>query len=147
MFYNKTIKCFYNLNLWILNRFIYFKQRTRYWWVRYNQIGPLREGRRGCTCYIRKFLSYNHKISFCSDIESIFVNIFLPKSKPILVGSYIDDLTNLIEHFNNYLKEGNISNTQERYLIGEFNVNMLNGNKILLKKQYSDSCSQTSLNI
>ena len=40
----------------------------------------------GVTCYIRKFLSYNHKSSFCRDIESIFIDIFLSKSKPTLVG-------------------------------------------------------------
>ena len=38
------------------------------------------------TCCIRRSLSYNHKSSFCCNIESIFTDIFLPKSKPILVG-------------------------------------------------------------
>ena len=27
----------------------------------------------GVPCYIRKFLSYKHKLSFCSNIESIFI--------------------------------------------------------------------------
>ena len=40
------------------------------------------------------------------------------------------------------MKEYNICNTQEYYLIGDFNVSLLSGNKILLKKQYSDSYSQ-----
>ena len=34
----------------------------------------------GVACYIRKSLSYNHKTSFCRNIESIFIDIFLPKS-------------------------------------------------------------------
>ena len=34
-------------------------------------------------CYIKKSLSYNHKTSFYCNIESIFIDIFLPKSKPI----------------------------------------------------------------
>ena len=41
----------------------------------------------GVACYIRKSLSYNRKTSFCRNIEHIFVDIFLPKSKPILVGA------------------------------------------------------------
>ena len=48
-----------------------------------------------------------------------------------------------IDHLNNSLKESNISNTQECYLIGDFNINLLSGNKMTLKKQYSDAYSQT----
>ena len=48
----------------------------------------LDRSRRGgeVACYTRKSLSYNHKTSFCRNNESIFKDIFLPKSKPILVG-------------------------------------------------------------
>ena len=98
----------------------------------------------GVACYIRKSLSYNHKTSFCRNIESIFIDIFLPKSKPILVGVLYQpsDKPDFIEHLNNSLKESNISNTQECYLISDFNVNLLSGNDMILKKQYSDSYSQ-----
>ena len=51
--------------------------------------------------------------------------------------------SDFIEHLNNSLKESNISNTQECYLIGDFNINLLSGNKMTLEKQYSDSYSQT----
>ena len=82
-----------------------------------------------------------HKTSFCCNTENFFIDIFLPKSKPISVGvlyrpSYKPDF---IEHLNNYLKESKISNTQECYLICDFNVNLLSGNKMILEKQYSDS--------
>ena len=40
----------------------------------------------GAPRYIRKTLSCNHKTSFCRNIESIFIDIFLPKSKLILAG-------------------------------------------------------------
>ena len=90
----------------------------------------------GVACYIRKSLSYNHKTSFCRNNESIFIDIFSPKSKPILVGVLYrsTDKADFIEHLNNSLKESNISNTQEWYLIDDFNVNLLSGNKMLLKK-------------
>ena len=98
----------------------------------------------GVACCIRKSLTYNHKTSFCRNIESIFTDIFSPKSKPFLIGVLYRPPENpyLIEHLNNSLKESNISNTQKCYLIGEFNVDLLSGNKMLLKKQYSNSCSQ-----
>ena len=75
---------------------------------------------------------------------SIFINIFLSKSKPILVGVLYKppDKSYFTEHLNNSLKESNISNIQQCYLIGEFNVNLSSGNKMLLKKQYSDTYSQ-----
>ena len=68
----------------------------------------------------------------------------MPKSKQILVGVLYrpPDEADFIEHLNKSLKESNISNIQECYLIGDFNVNLLSGNKMLLKKQYSDSYSQ-----
>ena len=40
----------------------------------------------GVACYIRKSLSYNYKSNFCPNTESIFTDIFLAKSKPVLVG-------------------------------------------------------------
>ena len=68
----------------------------------------------------------------------------MPKRKPILVGVLYPppDKPGFIEYLNNSLKESNISNTQKCFLIGDFNVNLLSGNKMLLKKQYSVSYSQ-----
>ena len=51
---------------------------------------------------------------------------------------------NFIEHLNNSLSESNTSITQECYLIGDFDVNLLSGNKMLLKKQYFDSSNKAS---
>ena len=90
-------------------------------------------------------LSYNHKLSLCHHIKNIFINIFLPKSRPNLIGVLYQPpgKPDSIEHLHNSLKESNIPNIQECYLIGDFNVNLLSGNKMLFKKQYSDAYSQT----
>ena len=84
----------------------------------------------GVACYIRKSLSYNHQTSFCRNIESIFIDIFLPKSKTIFVGVLYrpPNKPDFIEHLNNSLKESNISNIPECYLISDFNVNLSSGN-------------------
>ena len=86
----------------------------------------------------------NYKSSLCPNIESIFIDIFLPKSKPISVGVLhrLSDKPRLTEYLDYSLKESNISNIQECYLIGDFNINLLSGNKMLLDKQYNNSYSQ-----
>ena len=41
----------------------------------------------GVACFIKKFLACNYKEKFCKTTESILIDIFLPKTKPILVGT------------------------------------------------------------
>ena len=45
-----------------------------------------RSWRGGVACYVNKFLEHNYKHSFCKNTKSILTNIFLPKTKPVLVG-------------------------------------------------------------
>ena len=40
----------------------------------------------GVACYIRNNLSYNIKENFSDEIENLFLDIMLPKTKPILLG-------------------------------------------------------------
>ena len=95
---------------------------------------------------ILKSRYFIQKSSFCLNIESIFIHIFLPISKPILVGVLYrpPGKPKFIEYLDNSLKESDISNIQERYLMSHFNVNLLSGNKMLLVKKYYDSYSQAS---
>ena len=53
-----------------------------------------REGVVGC--YVKTILIYNYKQNFCENTESIFIDIFLPKTKPILVGILYKPLTRTI---------------------------------------------------
>ena len=64
-----------------------------------------REG--GFECYIRSpYLTIISQV-FLHNIESIFIVMFLPKSKSILVGVLYRpfDKPNFIQHVNNFLKE------------------------------------------
>ena len=101
----------------------------------------------GDTCYIKKSLSYNHKSSFCHNIENIFIDNYLPKSKPILVGMLYrpPDKPGFIDYLDNSFKESNISNIKECYLIGDFNISLLIGIKMLLDKQFYDSYCQAPI--
>ena len=37
-------------------------------------------------CFVKNSISYNQKPNFCINTKSIFTEIFLPKSKPVLIG-------------------------------------------------------------
>ena len=69
----------------------------------------------GDAYYIRKSLSYSHEPNFCGDIESIFIDIFLLKSEPILVEvlNRPPNKPEFIEHLDNSVKENNIGNIQD----------------------------------
>ena len=99
----------------------------------------------GAACYIRKSLSYNYKSDFCPNTESIFTDIFLAKSKPILVCMWYrpPDKPGFTECLDQSLIESNISNIQECYLIGDFNVTLLSRNNMLLEKQHYNIMTPT----
>ena len=40
----------------------------------------------GVVCYIRNDISFNVRGDFSSEIENIFLDIFLPKTNPMLIG-------------------------------------------------------------
>ena len=95
--------------------------------------------------YIKNHYLNNHKLSFSPNIDSIFIDIFLSKSKTTLVGMLCQplDKSRFIEYLDNsLLKEGNISNIQQCYLMDDFNVNLLSRIKMLLDKYCYDSYSQ-----
>ena len=58
----------------------------------------------GVARYIKSSIACSYKESFCSNTESIFVNIFLPKSKPILLGILYrpPDKSDFVQHIKVY---------------------------------------------
>ena len=41
---------------------------------------------RGVACYVKNIRHYNVRYKLSSDFENIFLDLFLPNSKPILIG-------------------------------------------------------------
>ena len=72
-----------------------------------------------------KTLSYNRKPNFCINTESIFIEIFLPKSKPVLIGiSYRPpDKYNSVNCLERAFSDTNAFESQECYLLGD-NTNL-----------------------
>ena len=90
----------------------------------------------GVACYIRKDLVFNLRENFSPDIENIFFDIQLPRSKPILIGilyrppttpGFLDKLTQASSKTNNF-------DNQEVYILGD----LYTSNGI---KRYKEFCS------
>ena len=65
----------------------------------------------GVVCYIRNDISFNVRGDFSSEIENMFLDIFLPKTKPILIGilyrppdqsGFLDKLSTAISKTSNF---------------------------------------------
>ena len=68
------------------------------------------------------------------DIEGIFFDILLPKTKPIFVGIIYRPPTciNVLKCFNQHLDDINLDN--EIFLLGDFSMNLFDNGKYILKE-------------
>ena len=75
--------------------------------------------------YVNKNRGAKERVNFSKDIENVFVDILLPKTKPILVGilynpfqtDFLDNLSTAISNTDNF-------DNQEVYILGDFNINL-----------------------
>ena len=92
---------------------------------------PLRSDRNkhggGVVCYIRNDISFNKLDLKSENIEHIFVDLFLPKTKPITIGvlyrppkqnGFLRDLSVALQNIPNF-------NNREIYILGDININLL----------------------
>ena len=73
-----------------------------------------------------KTISYNRKPNFCINTESIFIKIFLPKSKPVLTGILYrpPDKYDFVNCLERTFSDTNVFEFQECYLLGDININL-----------------------
>ena len=89
----------------------------------------------GVLMYINNNVSYKERANFSKEIENVFVDILLPKTKPILVGvlynpfkpDFLDNLSNAISNTGSF-------DNQEVYLLGDFNINLWHNGKYIFHK-------------
>ena len=88
----------------------------------------------GVACYVRQDLCFNLRSTAMGDIEGIFFDILLPKTKPIFVGIIYrpPNSINFLECFNKHLDDINLDN--EIFLLGDFNINLLDNGKYILEE-------------
>ena len=103
----------------------------------------------GVACYIRKDLAFNPREDFSPDIENVFLDILLPKSKPILVGilyrpptasGFLDKLTLAISRAVDF-------DSQEVYILGDLNINLNHKSSDTSNgiRRYKEFCSHHGL--
>ena len=79
----------------------------------------------GAACFVKNSISYNRKPNFCINTESIFIEIFLPKSKPVLIGILYrpPDKYDFVNCLERTFSDTNVFQSQECYLLGDININ------------------------
>ncbi len=96
----------------------------------YNIIRNDRNRHGGGVCmYIRSDLAFNIRIDLqtnIQDLEAVWCDILLPRTKPILLGTIYRPQTHtrFVENFDDVLSKCDLS--QETYIFGDFNICLLN---------------------
>ena len=83
-------------------------------------------------------MCFNRETIISQEIEHILVSIFIPKSKPIKIGIFYrpPSQNNFLDILMNELSSLN-TNKSEVYLLGDFNMNLLQRNQYVLKENLS----------
>ena len=99
----------------------------------------------GVVCYIRNDISFNVRGDFSSEIENIFLDIFLPKTKPISIGILYrpPDQSGFLDKLSTAISGTTCFDNQEVYILGDLNINLINNQKHTPNgiKHYQEFCS------
>ena len=97
----------------------------------------------GVAFYIRNDLCFNIKNIFSNSIEHVFFEILIPKVKPIAIGIFYRPPNENFNIFSNEFQQFD-SKTNEIYLLGDFNINLLQNGKFILKENQSYKLKSSS---
>ena len=91
----------------------------------------------GVACFIHKSIAFEVRSDFSEEFENIFIDILLPKTKPILLGVAYRPPSDMqfVENLANGISNSNSFDEQEVILLGDFNVNLLDRKKKLIHKK------------
>ena len=89
----------------------------------------------GVACYLKNNIAHNRQSKISGNTENIVLDILLPKSKPITVRIIYrpPNEVDFIDHFNNALGKLRFQ-SNEIYLLGDFNINLFFEGHYILKK-------------
>ena len=92
----------------------------------------------GVACYIKNERHYNVRVNCPSDFENIFLDLLLPNSKLILIGILYrpPDQSGFLDMVSSAIADMEDFDTQEAYLLGDFNFNLPDKSKYILDTKY-----------
>ena len=100
-------------------------------------------------CYVRNDISFNVRSDFSDEIENIVFDMFLPKTKPILVGFLHrpPDQSKFLDKHSTAISRRNTFDNREVYILGDLNINLINKQKHIPNgiKRYKEFCSHYGL--
>ena len=82
----------------------------------------------GVACYIRKDLVFSPRENLSADVENIFLDVQLPKSRPILLGVFYRTPTASGFLDKQTISKPNDFDNQEVYILGDLHINLNNKN-------------------
>ena len=79
----------------------------------------------GVICYVTNKICYNNKNCISNEIENIFIELLIPKTKPITVGIIYKppDQTRFLEILSDSLNSLNML-SEEWHILGDLNINL-----------------------
>ena len=99
----------------------------------------------GVICYIRVDINYNRRENFSKDTENIFIDILLPKTKPILIGIIYrpPDQNGFIRSLSEAISNAENFDNQEVYILGDININLIPHGRCIPNgvRAYREFCS------
>ena len=90
----------------------------------------------GVVCYIKNDLSFDVKPFFPPEIENVSFEILLANTKPIVVGitNRLPSQSEILEIINTHFSKLD-TNSNEIYILGDFNINLYLNNSYIFQKK------------
>ena len=117
---------------------------------RYNLVRSDRSRRvGGVASFVKNSISCNRKPNFCINTESIFIEIFLAKSKPVLIGILYrpPDKYDFVNCLERTFSDTNVFESQECYLLSEIVINLQSKDKEIFRHKPANTINKEILNL
>ena len=101
----------------------------------------------GVACFIHKDVNFDQRTDFPEDFEKIFIDIFLPQTKPILFGVVYRPPkdSDFLERLSDSIMNSKSFDAQEVIIMGDINIDLLDKkNKFILEKGYRFSKEESN---
>ena len=98
----------------------------------------------GVACFVKNSISYNSKPNFCINTETSFIEIVMPKSRPVLIGILYrpPDKYDFVNCLERKFSDTNIIESQKCYLLGDININFQPNDKEIFRNKSANTINK-----